>query len=275
MAAAPTEAYIPSAVGTVGAILRRDFGERRFLGVPFVLDLAFGVVNLVVFLFISRVLRHPAPAELGHAATYFDFVAVGIAFMLVVQAAGTQISTRIREEQRSGALEMLTGQPIAAGALAVGVSAYPIIFAVLRSAAYLGIAGLLLGLDMEHANWLGVTVVLALGAAAMMGLGIIMAAVTVTFDHGDTAGRLLIVAVGFMSGTYFPVSGLPAALRGLSTPLPTRIALDGLRAALSGHGWTGSALLLVLSAGLLLPLAVGLFTLAVRFATRQGTLTRG
>jgi ABC-2 type transport system permease protein len=266
---------VPTAGRAVVAVVRRDSAERRFLGIPFVLDFLFGIVNLVIFAFISRVLRQPAHAQLGHTGSYFDFVAVGITFMLVVQAAGTQITARVQEEQRSGTLEMLTAQPVTAGAIAVGVSAYPMGFAVLRSAAYLGVASALLGLDVGSADWMGVVVVLLLGGAATMCLGMALAAVTVAFDSGITVGRLLIVAVAFLSGTYFPVATLPPVLRWLSVLLPTRIALDGLRAALSGNGWAGSALLLAAAVTVGVPLGVWLFGQALRLAVSRGTLTRG
>lgn len=216
---------VPTAGRAVVAVVRRDSAERRFLGIPFVLDFLFGVVNLVVFSFISRVLRQPAHAQLGHAGSYFDFVAVGITF--------------------------------------------------LRSAAYLGVASALLGLDVGAADWLGVAVVLLLGGAATMCLGMALAAVTVAFDSGITVGRLLIVAVAFLSGTYFPVATLPPVLRWLSVLLPTRIALDGLRAALSGNGWAGSALLLAAAVAVGVPLGVWLFGQALRLAVSRGTLTRG
>lgn len=267
--------FVPTSSRAIWAIVRRDSGERRFLGIPFALDFLFGVVNLVVFSFISRVLRHPTGNQLGHASSYFDFVAVGLAFMLVVQAACTQLTARVQEEQRSGTLEMLASQPVTPGAIAVGISVYPMAFAVVRSAAYLAIAAALLGLDVGSADWLGVTVVLLLGGLATMCFGIAVAAFSIAFSQGVTLGRLLIVAIAFASGTYFPTSTLPVVLRWMSTVLPTRITLDGLREALAGSGWETSALLLAGVSALGLPLTMWLFGRAMRVAIRRGTLTRG
>ena len=270
---AALRAWLPPSRRVVVALLRRDSAERRFLGLPFVLDVLFGLVNLVVFLFISRVLRHPSPV--GTSVSYFDFVAVGITFMLVVQAACTQITSRVQEEQRSGTLEMLAAQPVTPGALALGLSAYPMAFSVVRAAAYLAVAVALLGLDVGAASWPGVVVVLLLGGAATTALGIVLAAFSVAVGHGETLARLVVLALSFASGTYFPVTALPPVLQALSGPLPTRITLDGLRDALSGGSWTGSALLLAVAAAVGLPVAVRLFGLALRVAVRRGTLTRG
>lgn len=274
-AVARRQALVPSPARAVAAMIRRDAAERQVAGLPFLFDFCFGGVNLLVFSFISRVLREPAHPLAGHPGTYFDFVAVGIAFMLVVQAAAAQISARLRDEQRTGTLEMLAAQPLGAATIAVGMSAYPMALAIVRAAAYLGVAGALLGLDVGSASWPGVALVLVLGAVAALGMGIALGAYTVAFEHGQTVCRLAVLAVGFLSGTYFPTSALPPAARWVSLFLPTRIALDGLRTALGGGDWVHAALVLAVSITIGLPAAITLFGLALRRAGRRGTLTRG
>ena len=138
-----------------------------------------------------------------------------------------------------------------------------------------GVAAALLGLDVGSASWPGVAVVLLTGGAATMCLGILLAAFTVAVGHGNTLSRLVVVALSFTSGTYFPVTGLPGPLHALSVVLPTRITLDGLRAALAGRPWAGSALLLAVATAAALPVAVWLFGLSLRVARHRGTLTRG
>jgi len=241
---------------------------------PLLLDLAFGVVNLVVFLFISRVLSIRADG-FEHSASYFDFVAVGITFMLVLQAASTQLTARITRERTSGTLEMLAAQPIPVWAFAVGLAAYPFVFALLRAGVYLAILGVLLGLHVGHASWVGVVLVLGVGGSAMMGIGIALMAFSIAVGHGDAVARVLVVALSFISGTYFPVTVFPDFLQQASVVLPTRMALDGLRGALAGGAWGGAALALLAASAALLPLSIWLFSRALSVAGRRGTLTRG
>ncbi|MFJ6197300.1 ABC transporter permease [Micromonospora sp. NPDC092111] len=256
------------------ALVRRDLGEWHLLRLPLLLDLAFGVVNLLVFLLISRVLTPPGSTHPLHSASYFDFVAVGITFMLVLQAASTQLTSRITREQRSGTLEMLAAQPVPVSALAVGTAAHPFLFALLRSGVYLLLLHTLLGLHTERADWWGVAAVLVAGSTAMMGVGIALTAFAVAAGHGDAAARLLVVGLSFLSGTYFPVAALPGVLPALTAVLPSRIALDGLRAALSGGAWAASALALLAATALLLPLSIWAFGHALRIAAARGNLTR-
>ncbi|WP_329009285.1 ABC transporter permease [Micromonospora rifamycinica] len=256
------------------ALARRDLGERQLIRLPLLLDLVFGVVNLLVFLFISRVLTPPGAHRLLGATTYFDFVAVGITFMLVLQAASTQLTSRVAREQRSGTLELLAAQPVPASALAVGTAAYPFLLALLRAGFYLVLLHALFGLHTARADWWGVAAVLVAGSAAMMGIGIGLTAFAVAVGYGESAARLMIVGLSFLSGTYFPVAALPGGLPTLTAVLPSRIALDGLRAALSGGAWAASALTLLAATVLLLPLSTWVFGRALRIAAARGTLTR-
>lgn len=259
----------------IGALLRRDLAEHPIFRLSLLLDLAFAAVNLAVFLLISRLLPTAHPVRLGHAPSYFDYVAVGITFMLVIQAATAQLTSRVVREQHGGTLEMLMTQPISVPRLAAGFAAYPFLFAMVRAVAYLAILGPLLGLRVGRADWLGVAAVLVAGAAVMAGIGIVLVAVAILVGHGELAGRVVIVALSFLSGTYFPVETLHPALRPLVAVLPSRVALDGLRAALGGGSWTGDALILLGDAILLLPIALWTFDQALRLAAKRGVLTRG
>ncbi|MEU7620429.1 ABC transporter permease [Micromonospora rifamycinica] len=274
-AAGPASRLGPVAGGrAVLALIRRDLGERQLIRLPLLLDLVFGAVNLLVFLFISRVLTPPEAHRLLGATTYFDFVAVGITFMLVLQAASTQLTSRVTREQRGGTLELLAAQPVPAAALAVGTAAYPFLLALLRAGFYLVLLHALFGLHTARADWWGVVTVLLAGSAAMMGIGIGLTAFAVAVGYGESTARLLIVGLSFLSGTYFPVAALPGVLPTLTAVLPSRVALDGLRAALSGGAWVHSALTLLAATVLLLPLSTWVFGRALRIAAARGTLTR-
>ncbi|WP_091435778.1 ABC transporter permease [Micromonospora yangpuensis] len=259
---------------TVLTLLRRDLSEHRGLGPPFLLDLAFGLVNLLVFRFVSQVVTLGPDADFTRSTSYFDFVAVGIVFLLVLQAGTVQVVTRLAGEQRAGTLELLTAQPVPRWALGLGLAGYPFVFALLRAGLYLAVLGTFFGLHIGRADWVGVVVVAALGALCTLPFGLALAGLAVAFGAGEPVARLLVVALSFLSGTYFPVSALPVAVRAFAEPLPTRIALDGLRHALTGGGWSTAALALTGAAAVLLPLSAWIFDRALWLARRRGVLTR-
>lgn len=227
----------------------------------------------MVFLFISRIVTISDGAALTGSGSYFDFVAVGITFMLIVRAASMQLITKVLREHRDGTLEMLTVQPVRTWELAVGMGAYPILVGLLRACVYLAILSLLLGLHVGQASWWGVAVVLLASSAAVLGIGIGLAAVALVISHGSGLARVVVVALSFVSGTYFPATSLPPGVEHLSAVLPTRIALDGLRAALAGGEWAGAAVVLLTVSVLLLPLSIWSFGLALRLAAHRGAMS--
>ncbi|MBQ1049531.1 ABC transporter permease [Micromonospora sp. C51] len=273
----PTAVRLPnraSAGSTLFALVGRDLAERGRLVPPLLLDLAFGIVNLAVFLLISRVLSAPDDDALRHFANYFDFVAVGLTFMLVVQAATSQVTSRVAQEQRDGTLEMLVAQPVPRWVLAVGLAAHPFAFALLRATIYLAVLSLLFGLDVSRASWVGTVLVLAAAVGVMLAVGVALMAFTVAFGRGDLVARLTMVVIAFVSGTYFPVATLPGVPSWLTAALPTRIALDGFRHALNGQPWGSDLIVLLGCAAIMLPISVGLFGGALHRACRRGTLNR-
>lgn len=265
----------PSALAVLQVYFRRDISDRKLFRLGLLLDVIYGLVNLLTFLFISRVLHLPAAGQFGGAVSYFDFVAVGLAFFLVVQAACTQVVNRAQDEQRSGTLEATAALPVSAHLVALGMGIFPILLGLLRAGVYLTIAIVLLGLTVERADWWGLALILLLGTAAALGLGIALAAVAVAFTQGAAAGRVVVVALSFLSGVYFPVAILPGPLAVIAGALPTTLTVEGLRAALVGAEWGGTAVSLAIVTVLLLPASTWLFRSAMNHARRRGTLTRG
>lgn len=265
----------PSSLRVLSSYLRRDLSDRKVFRLGLALDVVYGLVSLLTFLFISRVLHQTQSGQLGGAGSYFDFVAVGLAYFLVVQAACTQIAGRAVDEQRSGTLEMTAALPVSPQVVALGFGIFPILLGLVRMAVYLLIAILLLGLAVGDADWLGLVVMLLLGTAAALGLGIALAAMALAFTQGAAAGRVFVVGLSFLSGVYFPVTVLPEPLAAVARILPTTLAVQGLRAALVGGAWGGTAVLLAAGAVVLLPAATALFCWSLRYIKRRGALTRG
>ena len=255
-------------------MLGRDLAQRRIVKFSLALDLVFGALNLLVFQFIGHVLRNPAPGSVTRVGGYFSFASVGIAFFLVIQTAAIGITRQVREEQQSGTLEFVLAQPVGPGSLALGLAGFPFLFATLRAFVYLLLAAAL-GLEVSHADWAGVAVVLGAAVPAMVAIGIVLAAVTLVVERGDVLGRFVAFGLAFLSGAYFPVSELAAPVRAVSAALPTRVALDGQRAALAGLPWWPSVTGLAVFDLLTLPAAVLIFAGALLWARRRGRLTRG
>lgn len=259
----------------IAALARRDYLLTRSYRLTFGLELLFGVVNLLVYYFISRTFADVGSKDLDGAPSYFDFAAVGIIVTVIVGATSVEISSRVRQEQLTGTLEALFTQPLSTLEVALGLVVLPFVFAMFRAFVYTFVAAVWLGLDVAHASWPGVVLSLLLTGAAMAGLGIAGGAAVLVVKRADLLVGVVLFAMGFVSGAVFPVSVLPGFLQSIGDVVPTRFAFDGLRHALfEGSNWQTDvgALLLFAAAGV--PLAVALFAAALSWSKRTGSLAK-
>src|SRR5437764_7722273 len=154
------------------ALARRDALIQASYRVVLVLDLVPGVLDLLVYYFISQALSGPSHASLAPAPSYFAFALVGIALTVVVSAASLGVASTVREEQLTGTLEALVTQPVTAVEMALGLCGLPFGFATVRVSVYLLVGGALLGIDFSHTSWPGLVAILVTTAGAMSAVGI-------------------------------------------------------------------------------------------------------
>ena len=255
------------------AFAGRDFAVSRSYRLPFVLDLFYGVLELAVYYFISRTVL--TTHSLDGAPSYFAFAAVGMVVALVVQVASQEVAVRVREQQVSGSLELLLAQPVRTLELCFGMASFPFVFALVRAAAYLTVAGIWMRLDVSHTSWLGLILVFLTAAAALSSLGIAAAAFVIVVKRGQTIAGMVIFAMTMVGGSVFPVSALPSWLEPIGRIVPLRFAYDGARAALfRGHGWGEDVVILAAIAVFGIPLGTLAFGRALAAGARRGSLAQ-
>lgn len=261
-------------MSTFLTLARRDLLLTRSYRLALPYDIGWGIVELLIYYFISRVVGAPEES-LGAAPSYFAFALAGILMGLVIGSATSDIADRIREEQLTGTLELVIAQPVRVVELALGYAAFPITFALARVALYTLICIAFLGLPAGEADWIGVVAVLLASAAGFLALGIVAAAVTVVYKRGGTIAELGIFGMTFLGGALFPVSALPGWLEPIGNVMPTRLAFDGLRDALyAGEGWLLDVAALAGIAMIAVPASLWLFARALERAKRDGSLAQ-
>ena len=257
------------------ALVRRDFLIRASYRAMLVLDLVIGLLDVLIYYFISETFQGAATASLGAAPTYFAFALVGIAVTTVVSATSGGIAMRVREEQLTGTLEALVTQPVTTLEMSIGMCGLPFLLASFRVGLYLLLGGALLGVDFSNADWVGLLVVLTATGTAMSSIGIVTAAAVVVVKRGYTIAAVIVFGLGLLGGAFFPIAVLPDWLEPIGKVVPLRFAFDGLRQALYvGSGWETEALVLIVITLTAIPMAVWLFSRAILYGRRSGSLSQ-
>ncbi len=269
---------LPWFVRVLVAFVRRELaavGGYRSAFVIRVFGFGLAVASL---LFLSRFVGSAVNPHLAiYHGNYLGFVVIGFLGTEFQQVGVSVLAQRIRMAQVMGTLEAEVATPAPPWMVLGAPPVYEFVISSLRSAAYLLGAKLLLGLDLSHVNWASLLVGVPLIVAAFSGLGLLAAATTMMVRRLNPVSMVIGSLSFFLSGVMYPVTVLPAWLRGVGDLLPLTHALAILRGSLL-IGWgpaelRHSLLALLLFSGLLAPVGIGMFAFALRRARADGSLS--
>jgi ABC-2 type transport system permease protein len=218
-------------LGLVGWQIRyeqRTYWRNRGRGIfTFVFPLMF----LVIFASINKGARLHS---LG-GIPYDDFFVPGILAYGIIATTyvNMAIGTTILREQ--GVLKRMHGTPlprwahIAAriGSTVLIVGAITLVTLLLGVTAY--------GVHVRAATLPGLMLTLALGTAAFTTLGIGITRLIPNAEAAPVIVNLTVLPLTFISGVWFPPTGLPGALNEVAKAFPVRPLADGLQHAFNPH----------------------------------------
>jgi ABC-2 type transport system permease protein len=212
-----------------------------------------------------------------YGGNYLGFMVLGLLGAEFQQVGVSGLAHRIRAAQMMGTLEAEIATPAPPWMVLGAPPVYEFGVAALRSAAYLIGAVLLLGLDLGRANWLTLIIAIPLVIAAFSGLGLLAAGTTMLIRRLNPVAMIIGSLSFFLSGVLYPVSVLPAWLRAVGALLPLTHTLAVLRGSLlvgdSPAALADSFVALIIFAGVLAPLGIGVFAFALRRARIDGSLS--
>jgi ABC-type multidrug transport system permease subunit len=244
-------------VRSLRAFLAVAWSEASVDWRPLLLALVGVVLGLTSQLYLGRFVDAGSHPQL--ASSYSAFLIVGLAL-------------RVREAQRSGALEAFLATPLSVPSLLVGVAAYDVLFAVLRLVGYLAIGVLIFGVPIASAHWPTVMGAIALSSLAFVGLALLGAGLTLELRRSDPLS-MVIGALSIIAGdVLYPSTVLPSFVRAIGAFLPLRPALEALRGGFGGELCSAALLTLVAQAVVLITIGTIGFAWAYQRARRRGTL---
>jgi ABC-type polysaccharide/polyol phosphate export permease len=260
------------------ALVRASWRTSKSYRLSFILSFASLVATIIPVYFVASALQ-PFMAEkiASEGSEYFGFVLLGTAMLTLVSPALSSFASAVSGGLSSGFFEALLATPTPLPALLAGQTGYAFIWAFAR-VVLLVAAGVFLGVDIHWLRLPEALVTVALVLAAYAGIGLLAAAMVVSFRTNAAIPQAVLVLSTLLGGVYFPSTVLPPVLSPLAEWLPLTPALRALRQTLLlGYPVSSVAGDLARLAGLALAwVLAGTLTLRVSFqyARRAGSLAQ-
>ena len=279
----------PRAFGALGREIRSSYAfvERNFNLIKRywaweLVWLAYSVVNALSITFIGKgsqaITGVPLPAD---RVNYFIlYLMVGTLVWHYLSMVFDLVSESIQWERWEGTIEYTFMAPISRLTHLLGQSLFAIIYGVLHTSVILGIVVLFFGVDLSHANFGTMLLVLITGSVSFVGLGTMAAVLPLLSpEKGLQMTNIIKAVVLLVSGVYYEPSVLPTWLQPLSTISPATYMLQGMRAGLLQDAsvsdvFVSNLLPLVLTGIITVPLGLAIFMRAERYAKVKGMLKR-
>ena len=260
-------------VRPAAAILKRDFLVATSYRVRFVTGLFSGFVNLLVFYYISRLVRLEDSMSPDQ---YFAFVAIGSLLYAVVTATLSAPYMMLRQELVAGTFERILLAPGGTIAGIVSLLLFPALYSLLTVIAMLGFATAVFGIDVQFSTLPLALPLAILAVLAFAPFGILLQAGVVLGKKAPPGADYLILGISLIAGFYFPVALLPDWIQWASDVQPFTPAVDVLRWALAGQALPVSAWVevakLVGFAAVTLPVSIVALAVVLRKSRRLGTI---
>jgi ABC-2 type transport system permease protein len=174
-----------------------------------------------------------ASPDLG-GQTGIELIA-SIAIAMVVAMLGmSALPSSLTSDREQGVLRRLAASPVHPAMLLLAQVAVGLLAAVVMVVLVVGLGRFAYGIP-EPERLGAFVAVLALAAAALFGVGLLVAALAPSARGAQLIGFILFYPSLFLAGVWFPREALPPALQRVSDFTPLGAALQGVRDTWTGH----------------------------------------
>lgn len=161
-----------------------------------------------------------------------QYIAPGILSFGIAMSAVTASALTLVTWRQSGLLRRLQLTPVNPFTILTSRFAVTVVVAVLQAALFLGVAFLpFFGLRLESTWWMAIPLFL-IGVLSFFSLGILIGSLFKTEQSASAASNLIVLPLGFLSGTFFPLDFAPSWMDTVSLASPLRHMNDGMLALL-------------------------------------------
>lgn len=198
----------------------------------------------------------------------FEFLAPGFMALTIVMGTLSGLGAAIAREREQGTMDGILVAPVSSYAIVAGKVIAQTIRGMIQAFIILGIAMAFFGVKI-YGSFLLMLLVMILGIASFIGLGIIVTCVAAQQETAMTLMMLLHIPSMFICNIIFPIEQLPGWLQAVGRALPLYYAADGLRKVI-----VLNANLSQISLDLTILVLYSIVTLGIAIPTFRRTLTR-
>jgi ABC-2 type transport system permease protein len=161
-------------------------------------------------------------------ASSFQFLAPGFMALTVITGSLQGVASAISREKEQGTMDGLLVAPIPHRSIILGKVAAQTVRGLIQGFLILGLSMIIFGVQI-YGSPIVMLVVMLLGTASFVGVGIILTAVAPDQETAQMMTMLLQFPMMFISGILFPVDQLPSWLQSIGKAMPLYYAADALR----------------------------------------------
>lgn len=259
------------------AFMRAGWLTASSYRVSMALSLVTVVGSVIPVYFIAKALQPMmSNAIKGEGHQYFAFLLIGSITFTFVPLAVSSLPGTITSSITSGTLETVLGTPTSIPTMLVGMMGYSFVWTALRGALML-IAGWFLGASISWIQLPSAVLLLGLIILAYIPIGLMSAAAYLAFRTAGPFAMGVMVLSSLLGGVYYPTHVVPSWLERVSGLIPLTYGLRAMRHVLL----EGASLLsvrndvgiLLLMTAILFAIGGWLFSAAMRYARRTGSLS--
>ena len=253
-----TASVVQSEISAVFNIIGSSMSARNIISV------AGDGVNPAFILQPISVTRIPL---INGVASSFQFLAPGFMALTVITGSLQGVATAISREKEQGTMDGLLAAPIPHVSIILGKVAAQTVRGLIQGFLILGLSIVLFGVQIYGSPFI-MFIVLLLGTASFVGVGIILTAVAPDQETAQMMTIILQFPMMFISGILFPIDQLPGWMQYIGKALPLYYAADALRKVIilnaSLNAIMPDVIILIVYTFLTMTIAIPLFERAMK-----------
>ncbi|MDP8971485.1 MAG: ABC transporter permease [Actinomycetota bacterium] len=236
------------------------------------------VFPVFLYYFVARLVEVNGGANNDVGGDYYTFSVIGLSVAVVLQAALGGFGSRLERAQSQGTFETMLVEPVPWTFVPIAMNVWRITISAVSCAAMLGFSALL-GAQYRLPAVPAFVGLLALGALSCIGIGILSASLMVLAKRSQPILVLYGLAASLLGGALFPINVLPGWLQPFSYLVPHMYVINAARTVFmiepptDAMGVPQAVIILVVFNIVVLSVGMALFSRALQYARRLGTLS--